>query len=149
MKLHLPRLLRSVYRAYSTIPYSADNGKRLAASTAIRECFPSTPPKLVGIGSGSTIVHLVSAIRALPPAQIETTTFIPTSYQSLQLLLDNNLRVSSIDHVQGDLDIVFDGCDQVDLERNCIKGGGGCLLLEKVVAVRGGRFVVVAGRSLC
>ncbi|KAI5787467.1 ribose 5-phosphate isomerase A-domain-containing protein, partial [Pyronema domesticum] len=121
--------------------------KRLAALAAIRECFPSIPPKLVGIGSGSTIVHLVQAIQALPPAQIKTTTFIPTSYQSLQLLLDNNLRVSSIDHVQGDLDIVFDGCDQVDPERNCVKGGGGCLLLEKVVAVRGGRFVVVADHT--
>lgn len=42
------------------------------------------------------------------------------------------------------LDVVIDGADEVDLMLNCIKGGGGCQLQEKIVASCGNKFVVIA-----
>lgn len=44
-----------------------------------------------------------------------------------------------------ELDVVFDGADEVDPFLNCIKGGGACLFQEKLVAISGRKLIVVAG----
>ncbi|KAJ6259411.1 Ribose-5-phosphate isomerase [Drechslerella dactyloides] len=122
------------------------SAKKLAAATAVTTHYPKSPPKYIGIGSGSTIVHVVASIAALDPSLTSSTKFIPTGFQSKQLLLQHNLEILDIDLLPPgeNISVAFDGADEVDSQLNCIKGGGACLFQEKIVAVQAEKFVVVA-----
>jgi ribose 5-phosphate isomerase A len=137
--------LRALSTAALAQTSTLEAAKRLAAQRAVEAHFQPSM-RFIGVGSGSTIVHVVSALRSLPSEAISNTTFVPTGFQSRQLLLSAGMRVSAIDEVPPcQLEVAFDGADEVDPSRNCIKGGGACLLLEKLVAVNAKTFVVVAG----
>ena len=68
---------------------------------------------------------------------------IPTSFQAKQLIAQHRLVLTSLDE-HPVIDVTIDGADEVDLALNCIKGGGGCQLQEKIVAFASKRFVVIA-----
>ncbi|KAF3904981.1 hypothetical protein AA313_de0201156 [Arthrobotrys entomopaga] len=133
-----------------------NSAKQLAAQSAVNDHYPKSPPKYIGIGSGSTIVHVVASIASLDKSLTASTKFIPTGFQSKQLLLTHNLEILDIDLLPpGELiSVAFDGADEVDSQLNCIKGGGACLFQEKIVAVQAAKFVVVAdfrkiSKTLC
>ncbi|KAJ9652983.1 ribose-5-phosphate isomerase rki1 [Neophaeococcomyces mojaviensis] len=118
--------------------------KRAAAIEAVRNHFPDSP-RFVGIGSGTTIVYVVQAIQELG-RDLSRVGFVPTGYQSKQLILNAGLLPIEFDALPDNvmIDIAFDGADEVDEELNCIKGGGACLYQEKLVAMRAKEFVCVA-----
>jgi len=118
--------------------------KQAAAIEAVRNHFPDDP-RFVGIGSGTTIVYVVQAIQKLGK-DVSRVGFVPTGYQSKQLILEAGLLPVEFDALPENvmLDIAFDGADEVDEELNCIKGGGACLYQEKLVAMRAKEFVCVA-----
>lgn len=128
--------------------HDIEESKRLAAIQAVKENFPSDP-RFVGIGSGTTIVYVVEAIKALPQ-DVSRVCFVPTGYQSRQLILDAGLIAIQFDSIPETavLDICFDGADEVDEDLNCIKGGGACLFQEKLVAMRSKKFICVAGQYI-
>ncbi|RMC14477.1 hypothetical protein DUI87_09573 [Hirundo rustica rustica] len=68
---------------------------------------------------------------------------IPTSFQARQLILQNGLTLSDLDR-NPELDVAIDGADEVDSDLNLIKGGGGCLTQEKIVAGFAKCFIVIA-----
>lgn len=68
---------------------------------------------------------------------------VPTSFQARQLILDHGLILSDLDRTP-ELDLVIDGADEVDKDMVLIKGGGACLLQEKIVASCAKRMVVIA-----
>ncbi|KAF2800090.1 ribose-5-phosphate isomerase [Melanomma pulvis-pyrius CBS 109.77] len=117
--------------------------KKAAAIQAVAEHFDPSATH-VGIGSGTTIVYVVEAIkdRSTNP-QIR---FVPTGYQSRQVIIQAGLTPIAFDSLPDNvmLDVAFDGADEVDEELNCIKGGGACLFQEKLVAERARKFVCVA-----
>lgn len=118
--------------------------KKLAATKAVEQNFhPSY--SYVGIGSGTTIVYVVDAIKALG-IPTENIAFVPTGSQSTHLILKAGLNPLSFDSIPSGtlLDVNFDGADEVDEDLNCIKGGGACLYQEKLVATHSKRFVCVA-----
>ncbi|EHK47895.1 ribose 5-phosphate isomerase type A [Trichoderma atroviride IMI 206040] len=127
-----------------------NSAKRAASFQAVDEhLLPSH--RFVGIGSGSTVVYVVEAIAAKGASFYGDMTFVPTGSQSKGLLKAAGLRLCNLDERPADehgvpvaLDVVFDGADEVDEELNLIKGGGGCLFQEKLVAVAGKKFVAVA-----
>jgi ribose 5-phosphate isomerase len=123
-----------------------ESAKRAAAKQAVADHFDPSATN-VGIGSGTTIVYVVEAIKeaSTNPA----IRFVPTGYQSRQVLVKAGLTPIAFDSLGEDvlLDVAFDGADEVDLELNCIKGGGACLFQEKLVAERARKFVCVAGIS--
>lgn len=131
-------------KSYSNMTDTAvEAAKRAAAQQAVKDHFdPSST--YVGIGSGTTIVYVVDAIkeRSTNPNIL----FVPTGYQSRQLVIDAGLTPISFDSLPDTvmLDVAFDGADEVDAELNCIKGGGACLFQEKLVAERAKKFVCVA-----
>lgn len=131
------RVLRNHIRHYSMS--LVEKAKKAAANKAVDENLPPAA-KVIGIGSGSTVVYVAERI-----AQLQEKNFIciPTGFQSKQLIIDNGLRLGSIDQ-HPVLDIAFDGADEVDPKRNLIKGGGACLFQEKLVAKAAGKFVIVA-----
>jgi len=142
---------------------AVEDAKKLAGERAVAEHF-SPSFTHVGIGSGSTIKYVVDAIAkqlkalaAPPPAgrpRRPSTlgnygiAFVPTGYQSRQVIVEAGLHPVTFDQLPDDvvLDVAFDGADEVDADLNCIKGGGACLFQEKLVAQRSRKFVCVAGK---
>ncbi|KAL2830562.1 hypothetical protein BDW59DRAFT_141104 [Aspergillus cavernicola] len=118
--------------------------KRAAGKAAVENHYPKDA-KFVGIGSGSTIVYVVEAIKE-SGINTSATKYVPTGFQSKQLILSAGLTAVDFDALpQGTvLDIAFDGADEVDDELNLIKGGGACLFQEKIVALQAKEFVCVA-----
>lgn len=118
--------------------------KRAAAQEAVKNHFPDNP-RFVGIGSGTTIVFVVEAIKNLG-RDVSRVGFVPTGYQSKQLIINAGLLPVEFDALPDgvQIDIAFDGADEVDDELNCIKGGGACLYQEKLVAMRSKAFICVA-----
>lgn len=118
--------------------------KKAAAKEAVDNHFPSNP-RFVGIGSGTTIVYVVQAIKDLGK-DLSRVGFVPTGYQSKQLIINAGLLPIEFDALPDgvNIDIAFDGADEVDEELNCIKGGGACLYQEKLVAMRSNAFICVA-----
>ncbi|KAJ4296844.1 ribose-5-phosphate isomerase rki1 [Kalmusia sp. IMI 367209] len=122
---------------------TVESAKRAAARQAVKDHFDPSATN-VGIGSGTTIVYVVEAIKEISTnANIR---FIPTGYQSRQVIVKAGLTPVAFDSLPEDtvFDVAFDGADEVDKELNCIKGGGACLFQEKLVAERAKKFVCVA-----
>lgn len=124
--------------------------KRAAAYQAIDD-YLSPSFKVVGIGSGSTVIFCVDRIEQKAKSgelDVSNMTFVSTGFQSKQLILDAGLQVKEIDQFAPyDIDIVFDGADEIDSDLNCIKGGGACLLEEKLVGKCAKTWIVVADHS--
>jgi ribose 5-phosphate isomerase A len=96
----------------------------------------------VGLGTGSTVAHTIAALgeRGLD------ITCVATSIATEHLANEAGLAFVAPDEVDG-LDIAIDGADEVDPDLNLIKGGGGALIREKIVAALAKRFVVVVDES--
>ncbi|XP_059172865.1 ribose-5-phosphate isomerase-like [Physella acuta] len=99
--------------------------------------------QVVGIGSGSTIVYAVHRIAERNKLEKLNLICIPTSFQARQLINDHGLTLGSLENTP-EIDIAIDGADEVDNKMNLIKGGGGCLLQEKVIASCAKQFIVIA-----
>lgn len=98
-------------------------------------------PMVIGLGSGTTIIPFITAINHHP--LLTDSIFIPTSLQSKWLLDSLHLRSSDLNsHLI--VDVCVDGCDAFDEDNNLIKGGGGCMLQEKMVAEASKVFVILA-----
>ncbi|GME24497.1 Ribose 5-phosphate isomerase type A [Neofusicoccum parvum] len=122
---------------------SVEETKKQAAIKAVEDHFDPSA-RYVGIGSGTTIVYVVEAIKA--KSTNPTIQFVPTGYQSRQVIVEAGLTPIAFDSLPANevLDVAFDGADEVDDELNCIKGGGACLFQEKLVAERAKKFICVA-----
>lgn len=97
--------------------------------------------KVVGLGSGSTAAHIVREMAKLPSK--ESMEFVPTSLQIKLEAEKSALRIADESRIP-DIDIVFDGADQIDGKFNMIKGGGGALLREKILISAAKQVVIVA-----
>jgi ribose 5-phosphate isomerase A len=100
--------------------------------------------RVVGLGSGSTVAHIVREMEKLPNKGLIE--FIPTSLQIKLEAEKSSLRMADESRIP-DIDIVFDGADQIDAKFNMIKGGGGALLREKILISAAKRVVIVADES--
>lgn len=100
--------------------------------------------KVVGLGSGSTVSFIVRELAKLPNrGSIE---YVPTSLQIKLEAEKSSLRIAD-ESIIPDMDIVFDGADQIDSKYNMIKGGGGALLREKILISAAKKVVIVADAS--
>jgi ribose 5-phosphate isomerase A len=100
--------------------------------------------KVVGLGSGSTVGFIVRELAKLP--KIGSIEFVPTSLQIKLEAEKSSLRIAD-ESIIPDMDIVFDGADQIDSKYNMIKGGGGALLREKILISAAKKVVIVADES--
>jgi ribose 5-phosphate isomerase A len=126
-------------------PDPIEAAKRAAAIRAVADHFDPSA-RYIGIGSGSTIVYVVEAIKQLNHPSTASILFVPTGYQSRQVIYRAGLRDIKYDSLPPGhlIDVAFDGADEVDEDLNCIKGGGACLYQEKLVATSAKKFVCVA-----
>ncbi|KAI9318111.1 ribose 5-phosphate isomerase A-domain-containing protein [Dichotomocladium elegans] len=117
-----------------------ENGKKLAAYKAVDDYIRPTH-KVVGIGSGSTVVYAVERILQRP--ELKDIVYVPTSFQSKSLIIEGGLTLGSPEQFP-EIDVTIDGADEVDEQLNAIKGGGACQFQEKVVAEAAKKFVIIA-----
>jgi ribose 5-phosphate isomerase A len=97
---------------------------------------------VVGLGTGSTAYFAVVALGERVKAGLKITG-IPTSLQTADLARAVGIPLTTLDE-HPEIDITIDGADEIDAKLNLIKGGGGALLREKVVASASRKMVVVA-----
>jgi ribose 5-phosphate isomerase A len=104
------------------------------------------PGQRVGLGSGRAALAYVRALGARIRDEKLDIVGVPTSLQTEQAAREAGIRVVTLDEVDS-LHITIDGADEVDPELNLIKGGGGHLTREKVVASISQRYVIVVGQE--
>jgi len=97
----------------------------------------------VGLGTGSTAAWLVRCLGEMVREDGLRFKGVPTSTRTAELARDVGIEVISLDEARW-LDITIDGADEFDGDLNLIKGGGGALLQEKIVATASDRMVVIA-----
>ncbi|ORY60412.1 ribose 5-phosphate isomerase A-domain-containing protein [Leucosporidium creatinivorum] len=134
------------FSASTPLP-SVERAKAAAGHAAVAHSFKPEQHKVIGIGSGSTIIPVVEAFGALPPSVLQDKLFIPTGMQSSQLIRKFKLRLGSLDDLERwprPIDIAFDGADDVDANLEVIKGGGACHLREKVIMHASRHNIIVA-----
>lgn len=125
----------------STAPIDpVEQSKKLCAYAAVQDNL-KPHHKIIGIGSGSTVVYVAECIGKMPNKS--EFVCVPTGFQSKQLIIDNNIQLGGLEE-NPTIDIAFDGADEIDSDLNCIKGGGACLLQEKLVADSSENFIIVA-----
>lgn len=113
------------------------NKKRNAAVASLEFIQPGTT---LGVGTGSTVNFL---IELLPGVRDRIDAVVSSSIASTRLLEAQGFEVSTLNEV-GDLDLYIDGADETNKHLQLIKGGGGALTREKVLAAAARRFVCIA-----
>ncbi len=122
--------------------FSPDDAKRLAAAEALK--LVSSGMRL-GLGTGSTARHFVDLLGERVAGGLEVIC-VPTSEQTNAQAQRLNIPLATIDDMP-ELDLTVDGADEFDASLRLVKGGGGALLREKIVATASRRMVVIADSS--
>ncbi|MCV3270394.1 ribose-5-phosphate isomerase RpiA [Roseobacter sinensis] len=97
----------------------------------------------VGLGTGSTAAWLVRCLGEMVRQDGLHITGVPTSTRTAELAREVGIEVTTLDDAKW-LDLTIDGADEFDGRLNLIKGGGGALLQEKIVATASDQMVVIA-----
>jgi len=97
----------------------------------------------VGLGTGSTAAWMVRCLGELVRGDELKIRGVPTSTRTAELARDVGIDVVSLDEAKW-LDVTIDGADEFDGDLNLIKGGGGALLQEKIVATASDLMIVIA-----
>ncbi|MFC3704643.1 ribose-5-phosphate isomerase RpiA [Devosia honganensis] len=118
--------------------------KREAAAMALSEVRPGMR---LGLGTGSTARHFVHLLGERVAAGLEVIC-VPTSEATASQARDLHIPISDLDALDR-LDLTVDGADEIDPALNLIKGGGGALLREKIVAAASDAMIVIADGSKC
>jgi ribose 5-phosphate isomerase A len=123
-----------------------DSALRAKQAAGIRACDFVTDGMLVGLGTGSTVKHTIIELGRRIREESLHIKGIPTSKQTEELALELQLPLLGwADFEQ--LDVTIDGADEFDSSFQLIKGGGGALTREKMVASVSKAMVVVADPS--
>ncbi len=117
-----------------------DQLKRLVGEAALDHVQPDS---IIGVGTGSTVNCF---IEALLKSGIRIEAAVSSSEATTQLLRQGGIEVVDLNQTGG-LDVYIDGADEFDAHRRLIKGGGGALTREKIVAAASRKFVCIADQS--
>jgi ribose 5-phosphate isomerase A len=121
-----------------------DAAKRRASEKAVEHVDSGS---IIGLGSGSTAAKVIRLIGSqLKSGELEDILGVPTSLQAADEAIKAGIPLTSLDE-HPEIDIAIDGADQIDGKLNAVKGGGGALLREKVVASVSNRFIIVTDET--
>ena len=124
----------------TSITPSQERQKESAARAALELVRPGD---VVGVGTGSTVRYFIEALAAIK-SRIDGA--VPSSRATEDLLRQHGVRVLDL-NATGNLPLYVDGADKVDPHLRCIKGGGGALTREKIIAQASREFVCIADQS--
>ena len=114
--------------------------KRNAAKASLEFIEPGT---VLGVGTGSTVNELIAL---LPTVRDKIDKLVSSSKASTKLLEQSGFEVSTLNEA-GDVDLYIDGADEANKRLHLIKGGGGALTREKVLAGASRRFVCIVDET--
>ena len=117
-----------------------DELKRLVGEAALEYVRPDS---IIGVGTGSTVNCFIDA---LIKSGIRIESAVSSSEATTGLLRSGGIEVVDLNQTGG-LDLYIDGADEFDAYRRLIKGGGGALTREKIVAAASRKFVCIADQS--
>lgn len=117
-----------------------DELKRLVGAAALEYVRPD---RIIGVGTGSTVNCFIDS---LVNSGIQIEAAVSSSEATTRLLKAGGIEVVDLNQTGG-LDIYIDGADEFDAHRRLIKGGGGALTREKIVAAASRKFVCIADLS--
>jgi len=115
---------------------SQNEQKRQAATAALEFIEPGC---VLGVGTGSTVNYLIDA---MPMIKSKIQSVVSSSVQSTERLQNVGFDVSELSEV-GRCDVYIDGADEANKHFHLIKGGGGALTREKIVAAASRKFVCI------
>ncbi len=119
-----------------------DDLKRQAAARALEHVRDGMQ---LGLGTGSTAKHFVELLGQRVRAGLKIVG-VPTSEATRAIAERCGVPLTTLDHIDR-LDLTVDGADEVDPHLDLIKGGGGALLREKIIAAASDRMIVIADNS--
>ncbi len=114
-----------------------ENPKKIVAERALMEIRPGD---VVGLGTGTTAAEFIKLLGASEVAK--KIVGVPTSLETEFLARSLGIKlvdINEVDHV----DVTVDGADEVDPNKNLIKGGGGALTREKIVAHYSKKYIII------
>jgi ribose 5-phosphate isomerase A len=121
---------------------NAETQKRAAAARAVEFVRPGMR---LGLGTGSTAKHFVELLGERVRAGLDVVA-VPTSQATRADAERCGIRLTTLDETP-ELDLTVDGADEIAPDLSLIKGGGGALLREKIVAAASARMIVIADAS--
>jgi ribose 5-phosphate isomerase A len=119
-----------------------DKEKEAAARASVRLVHDGD---VVGLGTGSTAAYVVRFLGERVQAGLKIVG-IPTSVRTKELATSLGIPLTTLDECQ-QIDVTIDGADEFDPKLCLIKGGGGALLREKIIASASRQFVIIADSS--
>ena len=119
----------------------ASKKKRSAAEAALQFIEPGS---VLGVGTGSTVNFLIDM---LPDVRDRIEAVVSSSKASTRLLQERGFDVKTLNEMGGDIGVYIDGADESNKHLQLIKGGGGALSREKVLAAAARRFVCIVDDS--
>jgi ribose 5-phosphate isomerase A len=119
-----------------------DAAKQRAAAAALKLV---TPGMRLGLGTGTTAAHFITLLGA-KVAEGLNVTCVPTSERTRSQAAALSIPLDAFEDI-GELDLTVDGADEFDPDLRLIKGGGGALWREKIVAAASKRMIVIADAS--
>ena len=116
--------------------------KKLSAENAVEQIEDGM---IIGLGTGSTVKYAIKKLGVLVRNGLSIQG-IPTSGQTKKLAIQENIPLTSLSE-HPEIDLTIDGADEVDSDLNLIKGGGGALTREKIIAFHSKRLIIVVDDS--
>jgi ribose 5-phosphate isomerase A len=121
-----------------------EQAKKAAATEAVKHIKDG---QIVGLGSGSTAAHAIYELGKQTKRKQLKILVIPTSYQAFFLATQNHIPTTTLDE-HPTIDITIDGADQVEKKTlNMIKGMGGALTREKIVATASKKLIIIVDET--
>ncbi len=120
-----------------------EDAKKRAALEAVKHVKNG---QVIGLGSGSTAAYAIQEIGKLIRRKKWQVLAVPTSHQAFLLAVDLGIPVTTLDE-HPKVDVTIDGADQIDPYLNMIKGMGGALAREKIVASTSEHEIIVADET--
>lgn len=117
---------------------------KIAAARAALDFIRSE--MIVGLGTGSTTEFFIDLLIEKSTRTKLNIKVVPSSFRSAKKAKEGKFAVLDINEVVT-IDIVVDGADEIDDQKNMIKGGGGALLREKILALAADKMIVIADKS--
>jgi ribose 5-phosphate isomerase A len=126
---------------------AADPVKQMKMAVAQAAAARVQSNTIVGLGTGSTTALLIQCLGdRLKSGELTNIKGVPTSFQAAVLAKQNGIPLVTLDDVE-EIDVAIDGADEVDPQKNLIKGGGAAHTREKVVDALAKQFIVVVDSS--
>ena len=118
-----------------------EDKKRIAAEAAIEYVETGS---VIGVGTGSTVNHFIDSLAANMGDKVKAA--VSSSEASSERLRGHGIKVVDLNEI-GKLDLYVDGADESNAQLQLIKGGGGALTREKIIAAASDSFVCIADDS--